>query len=235
MRWLLTVAVLALMAWPAAAQENAAEKLFRRMEKKLRTAKTVQVYFDSSVTIPPKTGSLKGTLILGDGDKLRLEFGGKPFGVEGNLTVVSDGTSMSSKDSADPEKDKTVKAPRALGANVRGSLLRLGVFICFNGIDRGGNLSPDLLKVSDFKLVGKEQVGERNTQVIDYTVTEVKDVISPGKWWMKMWLDAQTNLPVKLTMTMPKDELSDISTTTDTFSEFTIDAKVDAQSFVLPK
>jgi hypothetical protein len=100
------------------------------------------------------------------------------------------------------------------------------------GIDRG-NWSPGVLKVSEFKLTGKEKIGERITQVIEYTVTEVKDVISPGKWRMKMWLDAQTHLPVKLTMTM--DELADISATTDTFSEFTVDAKVDAKSFELPK
>ena len=152
MRWLLTLALLALVAWPAAAQENEAEKLFRAMEQKVRTAKTLQLRFDSSVTIPPQTGSLKGTLILGEGDKVRLEFGGKPFGVEFKLTVVSDGTTMSLKDSAEPKKDKTIKAPKALGANVRGALPRLGVFICYSGIDRGGNPSPDVLKVSDFIL-----------------------------------------------------------------------------------
>src|ERR1700678_3512610 len=130
MRWLLTFALLVLAAWPAAAQENEAEKLFRAMEKKLLAAKTLQIRFDSSVTIPPQTGSLKGTLMLGEGDKFRLEFGGEPFGVEGKTTVVSDGTTMSIKDTG--EKEKTNKAPKALGANVRGSLLRMGVFICWN-------------------------------------------------------------------------------------------------------
>ena len=82
MRWFMTFALLALVAWPAGAQENEGEKLFRSMEQKLRTAKTLQLRFESSVTIPPNTGSVKGTLILGEGDKLRLELGGKPFGVE---------------------------------------------------------------------------------------------------------------------------------------------------------
>ena len=231
MRWLMTLALLALTAWPAVAQKNEAEKLFRNMEEKLRTAKTLQLRFDSSVTIPPNTGSVKGTLILGEGDKLRLELGGKPFGVEFKSILVSDGTTMSSKDSTEPKKDKTQKAPNALGANVRKALPLLGVFVCFNGIDRG-NWSPGVLKGSNFKLAGKEKIGEQNTQVIEYTVTEVKAVISPGKWRMKMWLDAQAHLPVKLTMTM--DELADISATTDTFSEFAVDAKVDVKLFELP-
>ena len=146
---------------------------------------------------------------------------------------MSDGTTMSIQNSG--EKDKTKKAPKALGANVRGALLRMGTFICWNGIERSGNVSPAIYKVSDFKLTGKEKLGERDTQVIEYTVTEMKDVISPAKWRMKMSLDAQTNLPVKLTMTVPKGELSDISGTSDIYSEFTIDAKVDAKLFELPK
>jgi prepilin-type processing-associated H-X9-DG protein len=89
--------------------------------------------------------------------------------------------------------------------------------------------------VSDFKLTAKETLGEQNTQVIEFTVTEMKDVISPAKWRMKMWLDAQTNLPVKLTMTMPKNKLVDISVFSDTYSEFTIDAKVNDNLFELPK
>ncbi len=50
MRWLLTLALLALVAWPAAAQQNEAEKLFRSMEQKIRTVKTLQLRFDATIT-----------------------------------------------------------------------------------------------------------------------------------------------------------------------------------------
>jgi hypothetical protein len=50
MRWLLTLALLALMTWPTAAQENEAEKLFRELEQKVRAAKTLEVRFDSIMT-----------------------------------------------------------------------------------------------------------------------------------------------------------------------------------------
>ncbi|MGO9111211.1 MAG: hypothetical protein ACLP9L_18455 [Thermoguttaceae bacterium] len=183
--------------------------------------------------MPPQALSLKGTLILGEGDKLRLEFAGKTSGVEGKLTAVSDGANMSIRTSGEP--DKTKKAPKALGANVRRALLRMGIFICWTGIERSGKLSPDQLKLSDFKLTGEEMIGERKTRVIEYMVTLMQDVITPAQWRMKMWLDAQTSLPVKLTMTMPKGELSDISAMAETYSEITVDASVDAKLFELPK
>ncbi len=49
---------------------------------------------------------------------------------------------------------------------------------------------------------------------------------------VKVWLDAKTNLPVKLVLTGGGSDITDI---TETYSEFTIDAKVDGKSFELPK
>jgi outer membrane lipoprotein-sorting protein len=237
MRLLLILAVVALLARPVAAEENEAEMLFRKTEQKMQTAKTLQIRFDTTVSgAGVKEGNLKGTLTLGEGDKLRLEAGGKPAGVEFQLTVVSDGTTLFCNDSTDPNNDKALTAPKALGAKIRKSVPRLGMFLLlFNAIDRAGTWSPDTFKVSDFKLVGPEKVGERNTQLIEYTVTEAKDVHSPRKWRMKMWIDTQTDLPVKLALTMPSGELADVSATIDVFSKFAVDAKVDGKLFVVPK
>src|SRR5437016_4324735 len=112
MRWLLTLALLAVTAWPAAAQENDAEKLFREMEKKVRAARTLQLRFDASITgADAKKGNVKGTLILGEGDKLRAEAEGNLFGEESKFTQVSDGTDMKSfgytKAPGKPKEDKT--------------------------------------------------------------------------------------------------------------------------------
>jgi outer membrane lipoprotein-sorting protein len=86
--------------------------------------------------------------------------------------------------------------------------------------------------VSDFKLVGKAEIGKRNTQVIEYTVTEKKDVIAPAMARVKMWLDAEGNVPVKLAWTT-KD--ADITAVIEMYSEFTLDAKIDEKLFELPK
>src|SRR5437764_10735041 len=97
MRWILLLMPVALLAWPAAAQENDAEKQFLQMEKKLLAAKSVQLQFDASITgADAKKWHLKGSLVLGEGDKLRAEAEGTLFGEESRFTIVSDGTDMKS-------------------------------------------------------------------------------------------------------------------------------------------
>ena len=241
MRWLLTLALMALAAWPAVAQENEAEKLFRGMEKSVRAAKTLQLRFEASITgADAKKWNVKGTLILGAGDKLRVESEGKLFGEESKFTFVSDGTDMKSfgytKAAGQPKQDKTEteKPPKGAGIFLRESLPRDGFFWCFLNMNRRGELPANLFKLSDFKLAGKEKIGERNTQVIQFTTTvkeKGKDK-DPNVLSMKLWIDAKTNLPVRLAMTGGGSDITDI---TETYSEFTIDGKVDAKSFELPK
>jgi outer membrane lipoprotein-sorting protein len=237
MHWSLTLALLALVTWPAPAEENEAEKLFRNTEQKIQTAKTLQIRFDAIITgADAKMWNIKGTLTLGEGNKLRTECEGKLFGEESKFTVVSDGTDMKSfgytKAPGQPKQDKneTEKSPKMIGAYFRDSLPGHGFFVSFLNMSSRGKLAPDLIKMSDFKLAGEEKVGERNTQVIQYTATakgKNADVLS-----MKVWLDATTRMPVKQTMTGGGSDISDI---TETYSEFTVDGNVDAKLFVVPK
>jgi outer membrane lipoprotein-sorting protein len=102
MRWLTALALLAVTAWPAVAQDNEAEKLFRAMEQKVRSAQTLRLRFDLSVAGALGTkGNVKGTLVLGEGDKYRVEMEGKVFGQAVRGTEVSDGTRTAYRDAAD--------------------------------------------------------------------------------------------------------------------------------------
>src|SRR5262249_5401325 len=146
------------------------------------------------------------------------------------FTYVSDGINMKASGGPDrPKEGKAEKSPKGVGAYFRETLPREGFFLSSLEMDWRSDRAPDLYKLSDFKLAGQEKVGERNTQVLQYTVT-VKDVKDPLS--MKMWLDAETNLPVRLAITGGKSDWTDI---TETYGEFTIDAKVDAKLFELPK
>jgi outer membrane lipoprotein-sorting protein len=231
MRLLVTTALLMFFTRAAVAADKEAEDLFRGLEQKLRSAKTLRVRFDLSVTVG-KPGSLKGMLLLGEGDKFRLELEGKPFGELVKLTVVSDGARMSSCDPNDPKNGKVEKAPKEVGANLRAVLPRLGVMLCWNSLDRGAKLAPEFTKVSDFKFAGKEVMGGREMVTIEYTVTERQNVVMPPKSRVKLWLDAKTRLPVKLSLT---SDGGDITATTDVYSEFVIDPKMDAKQFEVPK
>jgi outer membrane lipoprotein-sorting protein len=237
MRWLLTLALLVAAAWPAVAEENDAEKLFRVMEKKVNEAKTLKIRFDANITgADAKKWNLKGTLVLGEGDRFRVESEGKLFGEETKFTVVSDGTGAKSfgytKAPGQPNKDRseTEKPPKGAGAYFRAALPRNGFFVSFLNMDKRGDRSADLFEPSDFKLAGEAKVGEQDTKVIQYTVkVKGKDGNAPS---VKLWLDAKTNLPVKLALTGGGSDITDI---TETYSEFSIDAKVDAKLFELPK
>jgi outer membrane lipoprotein-sorting protein len=210
-------------------EENEAEKLFRGMEQKVRTAKTLQLRFELSITdADGKKGNAKGTLILGEGDKYRAEAEGKLFGEAViKFTSVSDGSSVKSFGVSVPKEGKPEKSAKGAGASFRETLPREGFFLSTLEMDRRGGRAPDLCQMSDFKLAGKEKIGGRNTRVIQYTVTvTVKDYKDPLSMKMKMWLDAETNLPVKLAMTGAKSDLTDVTDVTETYSEFTVNAKV---------
>src|SRR6266404_1783401 len=137
MRWLLLLMPLALLTWPVAAQENDAEKQFRQMEKKLHAAKSVQLHFEANITgADARKWHLKGSLILGEGDKLRAEAEGALFGEEAAFTLVSDGTDMKSvgytKTPGQPKQvtNETEKSPKGIGTFLRTELPRNGFFLC---------------------------------------------------------------------------------------------------------
>src|SRR5439155_12342614 len=131
----------------------------------------LRVRCDLSVTVN-RPGTLKGTLTLGTGDTLRLELEGKPFGEAVKSTVVNDGAKLTFTDSGDPKKNRAATVPQALGAHCRASLPRLGVFLLWYRLDQNLGLDPDQFTLSDFKLAGKETIGARTTQVIQYTARE---------------------------------------------------------------
>jgi outer membrane lipoprotein-sorting protein len=253
MRWWSMLMLVALTARPAVAEHKEAEKLFQKMDNELRSAKTLRCRFDSTLTaghqvfrwllgrnsaqlLPLRDEKLllKGTLTLGEDDKLRLESEARLGDKAAKVLFVSDGTRLSSKDSSNVKEDQTKEVPKALGAHARVMLPRYGIGILWNSLNRPSYqaASPALDQVSEFKLGVKEEVGRRRTQQIEYTVTRKIDVLSPPRVRVKVWIDLETGLPVKLTTTQ-KD--ADITATTETYDEFRVDGKVDEKSFQLPK
>jgi hypothetical protein len=229
MPWLPILPLLALAAGHAA-EENEAEKLFRRMEQKVRAAATLQLRLDLRLTDAlGRAGSVQGALTLGAGDKYRAEFEGKLFGQSIKGTEVSDGARTSFRDAHDPKRNGSEPAPKAAGAYLRGTLPRWGVFLATLNLRRSGELTPDALQLSDFQLVGPEKVGGRNARVIRYTLREkgAKDPLA-----VRLWLDAETGLPLKLAVTGGKSDWRDL---TETYAEFQPDAQVDPARFELPK
>jgi outer membrane lipoprotein-sorting protein len=220
------------LALPAA-EPNEAEKLFREMDKKVTSAKSLECTFEAKVEGGKEAGTIKGSLMLTEGNKSRLEMSFEHSGKTDKETMVSDGTKMG------PLSDKTPKgrqdAPKWLNDAYRGALGRSGLTVPLMFITRVGEQpkefkADDEFKVSDFKLGKKEKVGDQEAQAIQYKLA-IKEF--PEPLTATVWIDTKTNLPLKREITAKKGD--EKLTVTETYSALKIDPKIDPKKFEFPK
>lgn len=234
MRFLLVTLVL-----PAFAQDSPdAEQLFRKMEKQLAVAKTLQFQFETTLEGGLEKGAkIKGSFVLGEANKLRLvvdgEFDGKPMKGE----LASNGTKIRAVASyaKEPREHDT---PANLGDVLKLMTGRAGVFFAFEAVeyivagskDKDKTLPPHkLFAVSDFKLGAKSKVGDRAAQIVTYAMTVAGSELTT---YVTLWIDSETHLPLRRIITDKKG--SQGFQVAETYTGFRIDAKVDAKLFELP-
>ena len=229
------LAPLVLLVLLPGADQDDAEKLFRQMEAKLAKAKTIDCTYEAKVEAE-KTGTMKGTLLLGEGNKIRMEMGGEFGGMKGKFTMIADGTKMKAVGEgipAQPAED----APKWLGEAVRASLARAGLMLPFMS---ASPRSPDKEKefkidehfqVSDFRLGKKEMVDKHEAQVVQYTLT--LKMPKDQKLDATVWIDTKTQLPLKRVLTSTMD--GEKKTLTETYTKLEVDGKIDPKQFELPK
>jgi outer membrane lipoprotein-sorting protein len=230
MRWI-TVAALALMAAPAYGQENDAEKLFRAMEKKIRSAKAIHFVFDGEMSGEGKKGALKGEVRMAEGEKVNMSLQGDFAGQAMKLTVISDGKRAYTKYNDMPNtKDNDVNDKHYEKA--LGMVARIGMIAAFTQVAAQPKETDldKLAPVKDFKLGAKVKVGKHDTQIVEYQVTP------PGQPAAKvtLWIDTQTKLPVKREI-VSQDKTGQEGRVSETFSTFEVDPMIDAKVFELPK
>jgi hypothetical protein len=191
----------------------------------MRAARTLRVRFDLAVTdARSRQWSLKGSLALGQGDRYRAEAKGKLFGEAVEFVEVSNGKAIRSVEGKGKARDEEKQSPRGAGAYFRKALPRGGFLLAHLNQGRRGSAEP--AAPSGFELAGKEKVGKRVARAIKFTLGE------KGGMAVTLWLDAKTELPLKLSVTGGK---SDISEVTETYGEFAIDPELDTKLWQLPK
>jgi len=227
------------------AQDNDAEKLFRDMEKKIKAAKAFEVHFAYQLD---KT-TTQGSLLLTKDNKTRLRLNGRfHFGAKRNASfeLVSDGKRLKTKGAklviasngqagyADGRTEK--ETPRSLYGALTATLSRggMGFTVMILPYLIGSDTDPDgeesKMHAYDFKAGAAEKVGEREARVIRYRFG--KGDTCPDDAEVTLWIDAETNLPLKRVLETPRGERIRI---TETYNEFKLDPKVDAKAFELPK
>jgi outer membrane lipoprotein-sorting protein len=202
----------------------------KAMEDTIAKAETAQVGFDAKFEAKGMEGTMKGTLSVGAGNKARVDADVGIMGQTIKIELVSDGTKLVTKagDFGTMSKD----TPKHLRQAMVAVMARTGVAtaIVARKDEPDDNVNPlDLIKVSDAKKVKEEKVNGRDALVVSYKLT-IKDFPAPITG--SVWIDTQTNLPLKRVLRADKDGES--FTITETYSNFRINPKLDAGTFKLP-
>jgi outer membrane lipoprotein-sorting protein len=230
MRWLIAVAGWVLLA-PVALAQDAAQKLYEAMEQKLAKAKALSLDFDLEIARGDGI-KLKGALILAAGNRFKLTFEGVSLKLKAKSTMVSDGKTLATQRSFDGKPEsRTEPAPEKFSDIFTGHLSRSGVYWGLEDSHRKNPKEASLLKLSGFKMHPKEKVAGAEANVIEYHLTPPEANID---LMCKLWLDVQTNLPLKRTLVASRDSKV-ILRAVEIYSQWELDAKLPDGTFTLPK
>jgi len=235
MRWLVALLVL-VGSVSVEAQEEKGAKLLQDFEKKLKAAKAYRVTFDMKYDARKRPFSLKGELLV-TGNKLKSTVKGEDGDRPVDMTFLADGKSQARTTVLDgkPFTSRWEARPK-LGTTVTGLLARMGMFPL---VSEGGTLvapksqpHPDQLQVKDFKLAGKEKLGDKQAHIAEYAL-ELKDEPASPKVACKIWFDTATNLPLKRTLEIrSKGQL--FFSGGETYSRWEIDPEIKEGTFTMP-
>jgi outer membrane lipoprotein-sorting protein len=233
MRWCLTLSSLMLI-YPAFAQENEAEKLYRAFEKKLVEAKAFSVNFDIKAD-KGKEFEGKGEVTIAAGNKVKLSFDGQAGPIALKALVVSDGKMVIAKTrEGDKDEAKEGKTSETLNEAIVGFFTRAGLFFALRvsmpGQDEGKK--PTDLKLSGFKLIGKEKIDNQDAVVIEYKLATPGDKETV---MCKMWFDAKTNLPIQRQLEVENNGQVLEMRMTETYRQWQLEPMLPKDFFMLPK
>jgi outer membrane lipoprotein-sorting protein len=223
-RSILALALLLLPLSAVQAQDAAAaQKLYEAMEQKLAKAKACRFDFE----IDGLFTKLKGTLLLSSGNRLKLTFAGLDGNDKVRNTIVSDGEKLATQYDLDGHSETvTTAADEKLVDRTIGWLTKSGAFVAASNIVDSEHRNAAIMKLSGFKMAGKEKVGGREANVVEYQFLVGKEMLPST---CKLWLDAQTNLPVKRIVEISKFRV------VETYSNWELDPKLPDDTFTLPK
>jgi hypothetical protein len=188
----------------------------------LAKAKTLECVFDFTIG----TLSYDGSLVLAEGNRACVQINEATEGRSMRLLIVSDGTRRSFQDNGigQPQLGDT---PKNLNAEIVTWVARSGVFLPHAPLpDVRVDEAKDQFRVSGFQLGKKEKVGEQEKQRLEYQLS-----VRGLEFSVAIWLDLNTGLPIKRLVTQRGQQ----TTVVETYPKLTLNEKVDAKKFDLPK
>ncbi|MBO0698375.1 MAG: hypothetical protein J2P46_08280 [Zavarzinella sp.] len=227
---------LLLAAGPAAPPPSAEADLLRRdMDAAITAAKALRIDFEIRNDSPDKREQvLKGSLILGDRNRVRFVQAGWL-----TATAVSDGRRTVT---VGPDGRRTRETPAWFNENLKSWLGRGGTYVstskAFDLLDRPHTDRPgpvDGPRVADAKVLADEKTSGVKCRVVEYDLTWIEHPAAPAPETVRVrvWIDPETNLPVRRRMSVPVGDQADTYTATHT--KFELNPKLDDKLFELPK
>lgn len=234
MRWFLALMLSVSAVWPATAQPNEAETLFRQMEKKVNSAKALECNLKGMIECWDGSFPFEGTLALTEGNKTHLKLNINYRKIE-KYEMISDGLDLRlSMDSDGLRKN----APKLFSRTSQALFSRAGVVVPFHAffmnadkdsaLDRDYKID-DLLVASDFKFGKEEVMADYKTQSIEHLL-KAKNLNS--KIQVVVYIDPKTCLPLKRVVTIMGVSKS---TYTEIYSAVNLEGSIDPKEFELPK
>lgn len=209
-------------------EPNEAEQLFRKMEEKLRQAKTVQFQFKSRIEGETPAG-IEGIFLLSKENKVCWRTVLNLPEEKGEVLLISNGTRMRYAYS-DLGEDPDCATPRNLGACVVLFLTRVGILAGRNALrlsEEADAMEPeDRYPVSAFALGRREGAEGRELQEITFTL-EMSG--GSGKTSVSLWVDGKTHLPVRRVVRAPAPGM----TFSEEYTDLRLDEKIDDKNFEL--
>jgi outer membrane lipoprotein-sorting protein len=254
MRFVLSVLLLHALVTGSPAQDNEAERLFRAMENKIKSAKAIQVNADIELRaikgkeddskIGNGVSKAKGNLLLTKDNQVRLTIRNEYLG----MILISDGKQLKLlSDQDDLDEAKARPTPKHLHNLVSTLVRRLGLTggSMILRFAPGPQFEPVFLRpaplgekdfdadkvegwgVGGFKAGADTKVGGHDAKVVNYRIggpKAGKDAIP-----VTLWLDAKTLPPFKSIVVIQSENLH----ITETYTDFKLDPKIDAKAFAL--
>ena len=219
MTWL----TLALWVGPQATE---AEQLYRKTREKLEKSGTVQFSFK----LASEDERWKGSVLLGKGNRARVEMTRKRAEAEYLLVMVSDGKRLLWKN---PNRSLETATPKTMRADVADLLTKLGANEDrMEDLFRGRRAKVERIEAKEFRMGAREKVDGRDAQEIRYKLA-VRG--RGGGLAVRLWIDLERHLPLKRTLALAERAPDASAEATETYTAWKVGEPVDESKFVIPK
>jgi outer membrane lipoprotein-sorting protein len=214
-----------LLAVQGDGKDTEAEKIFRALEAKLTTARSVTVVVEADIDGSEFKPKMTAKYVFAPGNKARIDATTASTKMkEFHFALISNGARL--KISAGTAVVAVIDTHAYLHDLLVAANTRMGTVLLMKAFSKEpefkGNEVGSHFPVSDLRMGPDEKIDGRATRVIHYRIGPKGDGMA-----FTLWLDARTLLPLKRVSTVDAKAYG----ITEVYREFTLDAKVDASTF----